>query len=147
MQRIRYALRGLVLALTLIAPGYSAYADEDAAARALYAKTWSKCHGLIVEDKLSWTPDNLLVPAVTLPLGPSLTGIYLRPAGTIEGYAYSRAFREMATGWVWDEDALEGWLTSTQDFVRGSTMFLRVAQPARGQIIGYLKKYARYKPE
>jgi cytochrome c2 len=43
---------------------------------------------------------------------------------------------------VWDDDALEGWLTSTQEYIRGSTMFLKVEQPARGQIIAYLKTYA-----
>lgn len=125
----------------------AAVADDAEAGRELYVTTCSKCHGLIVEDKLSWTEDTLFVPAVTLPLGPTLSGVYLRPAGIIEGYAYSRALRELASGWVWDEDTLDGWLTSTQEFIRGSTMFLKVEQPARGQIIAYLKRYAEYRPQ
>lgn len=124
-----------------------ALADDVEAGRELYVNTCSKCHGLIVEDQLSWIPENLLVPAVTLPLGPSLTGVYLRPAGIMEGYPYSKAFRALASGWVWDEDALDGWLTSSQEYIRGSTMFLKVEQPTRGQIIAYLKKYAEYRPE
>ena len=101
-------------------------------------------YGLIQEDKSSWHRENLLVPVITLPLGPTLDGIYLRPAGSIEGYSYSRAFRELATGWVWDEDALDGWLTNSQEFVRGSTMWLKVEEPTRSKIIAYLKKYARH---
>ncbi len=79
-----------------------------------------------------------------MPLGPSLTGVYMRPADIMPGYPYSKSFQEMASGWVWDEDALDGWLTSSQDFIRGSTMFLKVEEPMRGKIIAYLKKYARY---
>lgn len=132
---------------SLLVTCWPALADDAEAGREPYVNTCSKCHGLIVEDKLSWTPENLRVPAVTLPLGPSLTGVYLRPAGIMEGYPYSKAFRALASGWVWDEDALEGWLTSTQEYIRGSTMFLKVEQPARGQIIAYLKTYAPYRPE
>ncbi|NKB56599.1 MAG: hypothetical protein GKS00_09700 [Alphaproteobacteria bacterium] len=120
-----------------------AFADSEG--RDLYIKTCSKCHGLLQEDKVSWRRDAMVIRAVTLPLGPTMTGIYLRPAGIIKGYRYSKAFRSMATGWTWDEDALDGWLTSSQDFIRGSTMWLRVDEPKRKKIIAYLKKYARYK--
>jgi cytochrome c2 len=61
----------------------------------------------------------------------SLTGVYMRPADIMPGYPYSKSFRAMASGWVWDEDALDGWLTSTQDFIRGSTMFPKVEEPVR----------------
>ena len=132
----------------LLTLSFGAWADEDAESRDLYAKTCSKCHGLITEDVLSWTPENLRVPAVTLPLGPPLSGIYMRPAGIMPDYPYSKSFLQMLeNGWVWDEDALDGWLTSTQDFIPGSTMFLKVEEPIRGKIIAYLKKYAVYTPE
>jgi cytochrome c2 len=127
----------------------AALADDAEAGRELYVQTCSKCHGLLTEDKLSWRHENFFVKVVTLPLGPSLSGSYLRPAGIMEGYKYSRAFRERAAanGWVWDDAALEIWLASSQVFIRGSTMFLKVDQPDRGNIIAYLKKYARYKPQ
>lgn len=124
-----------------------AYADDAEDGRPLYAKTCSKCHGLIAEDKVSWTPEALLQPAVTMPLGPPLTGVFGRPAGIMPDYPYSRVFRSLATGWVWDRDALDAWLTSTQDFARGSFMFLRVKQPTRGKIIAYLERYAQYHPK
>ncbi len=148
MRPILPALRGgLALAAmlgALLALGAPASADDDQGARELYLKVCSKCHGLVTEDAVSWTPEALSVPAVTMPLGPTLTGVYMRPAGIMPGYPYSKSFRAMATGWMWDEDALDGWLTSSQDFIRGSTMFLKVEEPMRGKIIAYLKKYARY---
>jgi cytochrome c2 len=145
---IEQALWSVLAACGLFAVASGAWADDDQEARDLYAKTCSKCHGLITEDVLSWTPDNLRVSAVTLPLGPSLTSVYMRPAGSVPDYPYSKSFQKMLeNAWVWDEDALDGWLTSTQDFIRGSTMFLKVAEPDRGKIIAYLKKYATYTPE
>jgi cytochrome c len=141
------ALACAVAAGWCLAAASPALADDAEDGRPLYAKTCSKCHGLIAEDKLSWTPEALLQQAVTMPLGPPLTGVFGRPAGIMPDYPYSRAFRALATGWVWDRDALDVWLTSSQDFARGSTMFLRVKQPTRGKIIAYLERYARYKPE
>ena len=152
MKLAGYAGRlGLVWILTVgcnAAMSTAALADDAEAGRELYVLKCSKCHGLLTEDKLSWRHENFFVKAVTLPLGPSLTGSYMRPAGIMEGYKYSRAFRERATanGWVWNDAALEIWLASSQVFIRGSTMFLKVDQPDRGNIIAYMKKYARYKP-
>ena len=148
-----YAARlGLAWILTIgwnAAMSTTALADDAEAGRELYVHTCSKCHGLVTEDKLSWRRENFFIKVVTLPLGPSLSGSYLRPAGIMEGYKYSRALRSKAAanGWVWNDKALETWLTSSQEFIRGSTMFLKVDQPDRGKIIAYLKKYARYKPE
>jgi len=142
------ALWSVLTVFGLLTVSFGAWADDDQEARDLYAKICSKCHGLITEDVLSWTPENLRVSAVTLPLGPSLTSVYMRPAGIMSDYPYSNSFKKMLeNGWVWDEDALDGWLTSTQDFIRGSTMFLKVEEPDRGKIIAYLKKYAAYTPE
>jgi cytochrome c2 len=140
------ALAALALLTGVLAA--SARADDAEDGREPYLQVCSKCHGLIAEDTISWAPENLRAPAVTMPLGPPLTGIYLRPAGTVDGYAYSRAFRATAENpWTWDEVALDGWLTNTQEFIRGSTMFVKVEQPDRGRIIAYLKKYATYKAE
>lgn len=126
----------------------AASADEAEDGRDLYSEICSKCHGLLAEDALSWTPEALHVPAVVLPLGPPLTGVYLRPAGIMSDYPYSKSFTAMLeNGWIWDEAALDGWLTNSQEFIRGSTMFLSVDEPDRSKIIAYLKKYARYRSE
>jgi cytochrome c2 len=153
MNVARHAARlGLVWILIVgwnITMNTAALADDAEAGREPYVKTCSKCHGLITEDKLSWRQENFFIKVVTLPLGPSLSGSYMRPAGIMKGYKYSRAFRGRAdaNGWVWSDAVLELWLMSSQEFIRGSTMFLKVDQPDRGNIIAYLKKYARYKPE
>ena len=70
----------------------AALADDAEAGRELYVLKCSKCHGLLTEDKLSWRHENFFVKAVTLPLGPSLTGSYLRPAGIIKGYKYCNLY-------------------------------------------------------
>ncbi len=120
-------------------------ADEEA--RKLYIDTCSKCHGGIAENATSWRNENLLTFVVTMPLGPPMTGIYGRVAGTSEGYAYSKSFLAMAKNpWVWDEDSLDLWITNSQQFIRGSTMFLKVPNPEdRAKIIGYLKKYSQFR--
>ncbi len=120
-------------------------ADEEA--RALYMDTCSKCHGGIAEDAISRRNAELLHYVVTMPLGPRLTGVYGREAGIMDNYPYSRGFRAMIENpWVWDEESLDLWLTSSQAFIRGSTMFLKVEDAdVRQKIIGYLKKYAQYK--
>ena len=126
----------------------NANADGLDEGRELYIKTCTKCHGLVTEDALSWTPEALLQMAVTMPLGPSLTGIYGRQAGVMPNYPYSRAFRgALENPWTWDEDSLDGWLTSSQDFIRGSTMFLKVEDEPRAKIIAYLKTVAQYRGE
>ena len=143
-------VRRWVAAMALLPAALVFTADASADAldegRELYIKTCSKCHGLVTEDALSWTPGALLQPAVTMPLGPSLSGIYGRQAGIMPDYPYSRAFRgALENPWTWDEDSLDGWLTSSQDFIRGSTMFLRVEDGPRAKIIAYLKTVAQYR--
>ena len=133
----------VVVAAALTGVGGPARADDDEA-RTLYIKTCSKCHGLVTE-RVAEGPEALLTYVVTMPLGPNLSTVYGRPAGSVEDYPYSRAMRKITNGWVWDEETLDLWLTSTQDMIRGSMMFLRVPDAGiRQKIIGYLKKYARY---
>ncbi len=78
------------------------------------------------------------------PVGPNLTGVFGRPAGSYAGYRYSNAFKAAALDIVWDAKSLDRWLTSTQNMIRGSYMFLKVKQPKRGKIIAYLKTCGRY---
>lgn len=141
------ALAALVPAIAFMTTG--ARADDAEDGREHYVLLCSKCHGNITEDALSWRPENLFRHAVTMPLGPSLTGVYGREAGIMSNYPYSRAFRAaIENPFAWDEDTLDGWLYSTQDFIRGSTMFLKVEDDAiRGKVIAYLKKYGQHHPE
>jgi len=71
--------------------------------------------------------------------GPTLKGVFGRKAGSVAGFRYSRAMR--AAGIVWDENALERYLTSPQEAVPGNSMpFAGVPESAqRAAVIAYLK--------
>ena len=78
--------------------------------------------------------------AVAPPFGPPLRGVYGRPAGSVEGFPYSHAFKNTLQGVVWNHDTLDRWITDSQAWVPGSRMFYQ--QPdaeIRRQIITYLE--------
>jgi cytochrome c len=58
----------------------------------------------------------------------------------VEGFAYSRVFKKVLQGVVWDSQTLDRWIADSQAWVPGSLMFY--AQPdaeIRRQIIAYLQ--------
>jgi cytochrome c2 len=78
--------------------------------------------------------------AVAPPYGPSLRGVYGRQAGTVPGFAYSRAFKNILQGVVWDRGTLDTWIMDSQAWVPGSMMFYKQPNPdIRRQIITYLE--------
>jgi cytochrome c2 len=78
--------------------------------------------------------------AVAPPFGPNLGGVVGRPAGTVEGFNYSAPFLKNLKGMIWDEGSLNTWLTSTQRWVPGVTMYYSQKDPeVRRKIIQYLK--------
>ncbi len=78
--------------------------------------------------------------AVAPPYGPSLHGVYGRQAGTVPGFAYSRAFQEILQGVVWDRSTLDVWIKDSQARVPGSMMFYKQPDPdIRHKIIMYLE--------
>ncbi len=143
LQRYLHLIVVGVFGLTLGSIGPSIAADH-AEGRQLYVDVCAKCHGALAERRTSGLARDLLILVVAPPLGPNLSGIFGRSAGTVEGFRYSNAFRKKAAGLVWDEPTLDRWLTDSQRMIRGSYMFLKVAQPARGKIIAYLKAYGRH---
>ncbi len=71
--------------------------------------------------------------------GPNLFDMYGKPAGAIEGYAYSEAM--LNSGLVWGDVNLDGFLSNPEQFLRGSKARfpgLKSAQQ-RADIIAYLK--------
>ena len=71
-----------------------------------------------------------------------------RPAGIIDFYRYSRAFRAaLENPWEWDADALDYWVADSQAFISGSTMFVKLPDDtARANLVAYLEKYAPWIP-
>jgi len=97
------------------------FGPPDAAAGGkLFAQDCSACHAL----------DHAII-------GPALGGVVGRPAA-VTSYPYSAALK--ASGVVWTEAALEGWLADPNAMVTGTTMPMNVPEPAaRRDIIAYLK--------
>ena len=118
----------------------------DDAGRGVYVKVCQRCHGLLTE-RTAWH-DARVVPVIALPQGPNLSGVVGRPVGAIKTFRYSNAMQALAaTGAVWEPATLDQYLTDTQKFVRGSYMILKVAQPQRQQVIEYLNRFARHRPD
>jgi len=77
--------------------------------------------------------------AVAPPYGPSLRGVYGRPAGSVEGFLYSVEFRRRLQGVIWNRATLDIWITDSQAWVPGSMMFYTQPDPEiRRKIIDYL---------
>ena len=55
--------------------------------------------------------------------GPMMNGILDRPAGTVDGFRYSKPLMEMAAaGLVWDEASLRAFLSDPKKFMKGTKM-------------------------
>jgi cytochrome c2 len=74
------------------------------------------------------------------PFGPHLRGVYMRPAGTVPDFQYSKTFMKTLTGMEWNDAALDVWITDPQAWVPGVYMFYKQRDPeVRRKIIEYLK--------
>ena len=77
-------------------------------------------------------------------VGPMLTGIIGRKAGTAEGYAYSPAMKEAGEkGTVWNEETLAKYLENPKDFIPKNKMaFVGLkTEQERADVIAYLAKF------
>ncbi|WP_027513046.1 c-type cytochrome [Rhizobium sullae] len=72
-------------------------------------------------------------------MGPHLSGLLGRSAGTIEGARYSKALG--GSGIVWDEERLQAFLANPRQVVPGTTMTVTIRDEAqRSAIIAYLRR-------
>lgn len=70
-------------------------------------------------------------------VGPSLSGVDGRKAGSLPGYAYSPALKK--SGMTWDAASLDTWLSGSTKAVPGTKMAYAQADAAKRQaIIAYL---------
>lgn len=104
MTSFRRRLSGASLCASLLLAAGGASAGDPAAGERLFNQC-KACHSLD--------------PGVTR-VGPSLHGLVGRPAGTLEGYAYSDAMK--ASGIVWGEDSLRSYLADPRGVVPGTKM-------------------------
>jgi cytochrome c2 len=85
-------------------------------------------------------PDGGALLAFAPPFGPTLRGVYGRPAGSVSGFDYSSAFMASIKGMEWNDAALDVWITNPQAWVPGVYMYYK--QPdaeVRRKIIAYLR--------
>ena len=71
-------------------------------------------------------------------VGPHLSGVVGRTAGSVEGARYSAAMRE--SGIVWDAQSLDTFLAAPRQMVQGTTMTVGLPNAEqRAAIIAYLE--------
>ena len=71
-------------------------------------------------------------------VGPSLAGVFGRESGSAPGFSYSPALKDAHL--VWDEPALDKFLTNPSGAVRGVRMFFALPNAdQRREVIAYLE--------
>ncbi len=134
-----------------------AIGSDLAEGKELYVSQCKLCHGSIEETsgRLRSSPTRQLAMLETVgapatvydahiafapPFGPNLRGVVGRPAGSVEGFTYSKTMLKTLKGMEWTEAALNVWITNPQAWVPGVYMYYKQADPEiRRKIILYLK--------
>ncbi|SKA39896.1 cytochrome c [Enhydrobacter aerosaccus] len=71
-------------------------------------------------------------------IGPSLSDVFGRKSGTVEGYDYSPSLK--SAGITWDSATLDRFLLSPDGLVHGTKMFMTLTNERdRSNVIAYLK--------
>ena len=120
----------VVMALTVPAGAQADSAPADnggdaAAGAASFRKLCQSCHSPVAGKN---------------GIGPSLHGIYGRPAGEVAGFRYSEAMQALDV--TWTRDTLDPYLASPRQFLSGQRMvFVGIRDPGeRANVIRYLEE-------
>src|ERR1700730_13377979 len=106
MEMLKGGLAAMLLTLFATA---QASADGDAARGKTLFTRCSSCNAVTEQNKV----------------GPHLSGVFGRSAGTVAGARYSKAMT--ASGMTWDEQRLYAFLTEPTRVLPGTTMSVRLA--------------------
>jgi cytochrome c len=107
--------------LTLCATAPASAAGDAGRGKTLFSRC-SACHAVTEQNKV----------------GPHLSGVFGRTAGTVAGARYSKAMT--ASGMTWDEQTLDVFLTEPTKVLPGTTMSIRLPNPQdRADVIACLK--------
>ena len=119
-----YRVIGAYLAVILATIGGAAVAGDQLSAGEKVFRKCQACHS---------------IEAGVNKVGPSLAGVIGRKAGSVIGYNYSSAMKQVT--FVWDESTLDTFLSSPAKSVPGTKMtFVGLKQPEdRAAVIAYLK--------
>ncbi|MFC5069641.1 c-type cytochrome [Flaviflagellibacter deserti] len=78
-------------------------------------------------------------------VGPNLSGVFGRKAGTVEGARYSDALKN--AGIVWSDETLNAYLDDPRKLVPNTTMTISLRdQTQRGAIVAYLRGLSSQTP-
>ena len=116
----------LALAVLMWAGGAGAQSGDEAKGERAFNQLCKTCHTPEKGGKSS--------------LGPNLSGLFGRKAGTTEGFKFSEAMT--GSGIVWDEQMLMEYLQDPKGRIPGNKMvFVGVKRPDQlADLIAYLKK-------
>ena len=110
------------LAALALAAAVPAAAADASRGQELYESRCGGCHSLDANR-----------------VGPAHRGVYGRKAGSAPNFSYSTAVKSSTV--VWEERALDAWLTNPQAVIPGQRMNFRVALAEdRADIIAYLRQ-------
>ncbi|MEQ8817575.1 MAG: c-type cytochrome [Thalassobaculum sp.] len=122
----KFPSAALLLGATLLIAGPAA-AEGDAARGETVFKKCAACHQV--------------GPGAKNRVGPHLTGVMGRTAGSLDGFKYSKAMTEAGNGGlVWDSASLDGYLEAPRTFIKGNRMAFPGLKDAkdRADVIAYL---------
>jgi glucose/arabinose dehydrogenase/cytochrome c2 len=113
----------------LMAATAPALGADATAGKALFGQQCSVCHSAQLEDNGGAQ-------------GPSLVGVYGRPAASAAGFSYTAALR--AANLTWDAPTLKRFLASPTTVVPGSAMVMAVPNESdRDNLVAYFQTLAR----
>lgn len=120
-------LAGFIIASVALLFSTSVFADGDAAKGKRVFNKCKTCHTL-KEGRRK--------------IGPHLQCIIGKPAGTVEGFKYSKAMA--ASGLTWDKETLSKYLVKPKDLVKGTKMtFAGIRKPQQIEdVIAYIEANA-----
>ncbi len=112
----------ILLAALTLSP--VAHAADPVAGEAVYKTQCGLCHAVIPNKNL---------------LGPSMFGIVGRGSGSVEGFRYSPANKDINL--VWTAETLDKFVTAPKEVIPGTTMlYSGLKDPAkRAELIAYLE--------
>jgi cytochrome c len=123
MPRFSFTAGLLLTMFTFVNAPPAALADGHAEGERLFRAQCVGCHSIEPGRHLA---------------GPSLHGVFGRPAGSIEEFDYSAAFEQAEL--TWDRDTLDAFLAGPATFLPGNRMVLWELDPrTRQRIIDYLE--------
>lgn len=129
--------------ILLMAVGLSraATAEGTSDIEQLYIVECGRCHGPVAMDRVGDSIGKPRFLQAMMPVfGPNLIDIVGRPAGIIDSFAYSEAFRAATEGLVWTEENLERLMIDSRAMIPGSFMFYAQPDPlVRRALMDYLK--------